>query len=737
MAVIICMPMSALIPAQAGIQELNRERISVSASIVTRNGYAWQAASAGSLLGHLAGGAEGGKTAVTEGRKATSLDGRKATSSDGRKTTSSDGRKATSSDGRKATASETELPDENLDIQENEAGDFEEMMDWLGRHSRIGGSLRLTADVTAEGYSSVGGRRFGSPKITVDTGEYSIIVRGELDLEDPNVEFAGDGGEDGIFHVEAGGILWINDSAGISAREGYAVYQEEGAFFACGEKKAPVRGEVHTAEDPAALANIGAVLGRYILVEPEEDGPQKVLEELPEREDATVCSDGKFLDIPQGLEVDWDLDAVREALDNRERTVIYGEFLPFAPDGGGIDGGKEENRVYTLTRPFYTVAFRDYPAAFLSVETVRDHSGRVRVRGLHTLPGYACTVTPLLSRDEGETWEALEDEKTGYDPDETEGMLALVLEDTGSLSLCLEIRREEEAEGNAAGSVAGYSDVLQWNGEELSHGRDIEGNRGGGTEIGGGLPPVEGEPPVIPPVEGESEEPEIKPEEPGLGAGTETQKPEGESPGTEQNPPGIEVPGTDPKPQPDGSSSNSNGISSSSGSSGRRNSHSRIWPEPISQPQPFLETGPQEETGHQVETGRQEETGPQKGEIEEGMFPIGKTSGGEAELEAGKSPGGDRAGGGGTGGNAEAEKSLSGKNEKEETVSGFAAVPEPAMEFEPAAVAETRPQKSVSVPKAVQIAAGLLLLAGIFGVVLWERPLRYLKNLLRRLLSGK
>ena len=123
-----------------------------------------------------------------------------------------------------------------------EEADWIEIADFKELRSIMNGSIRpqtrhirLTADITVSGgkddiYYII------SPEyapIYIDTGEYTIYVEGQLQILG-NALIFGKGGEEGLVHIRKGGYADIQ-GASLRAEEGYAVWQEDGAYFSASD----------------------------------------------------------------------------------------------------------------------------------------------------------------------------------------------------------------------------------------------------------------------------------------------------------------------------------------------------------------------------------------------------------------------------------------------------------------------------------------------------------------------
>lgn len=129
---------------------------------------------------------------------------------------------------------------------------------WLESHKFSGGRAALTGDITVNEFCTFVPYP-NMPPLSVETEKHTIFVCADTELlSDGRLTFEGEGGGQGIFHVERDGTLLdgVNVKA-VSADGGsqYALWQEEGAGMILGNTFAPCRvsGDIHYARTPLVL----------------------------------------------------------------------------------------------------------------------------------------------------------------------------------------------------------------------------------------------------------------------------------------------------------------------------------------------------------------------------------------------------------------------------------------------------------------------------------------------------
>lgn len=119
-----------------------------------------------------------------------------------------------------------------------EAADWIEIADFKELRRIINSSIRpqtrhvrLTSDITITGTDADTYYIISPPTapIYIDTGEYTIYVEGQLVVMG-SVSVFGKGGDGGLIHINKGGYATF-EGGSLRADQGYALWQEDGAFF--------------------------------------------------------------------------------------------------------------------------------------------------------------------------------------------------------------------------------------------------------------------------------------------------------------------------------------------------------------------------------------------------------------------------------------------------------------------------------------------------------------------------
>lgn len=221
---------------------------------------------------------------------------------------------------------DTTIFSEETEVSTDTAGSFAELTAWLDSHKKVGGTLQLENDIVIEAdqfYSFSGW--VGYPTSYIETGEYSIYVSGMLELY-PYISIRGVGGENGVIHVEQGGLLM--SGVPIIATEGCAIYQEEGAFLDISAEY--VEGDIHFAEKPVAwpASDVAEYYGNFkdtpIVVLPADEEITEA--SFPKTTPAYICVNGGYYYVMKDTPVIWDLEQYAESLEKRQRVLVTGEF---------------------------------------------------------------------------------------------------------------------------------------------------------------------------------------------------------------------------------------------------------------------------------------------------------------------------------------------------------------------------------------------------------------------------
>lgn len=331
------------------------------------------------------------------------------------------------------------------------AATADELLAWLDAHQRTEGTVRLTSDIFLDNLSYV---RISKVPITIDTGEFSIIAAGCVELYISGLTICGYGGEDGVLRAAKGGDLFISYLT-IVADAGYTVVQEEGAGF--------VLDSVVLAEGSILYANTPFICywdPVLILVEP----GQIASEVLPASVPANVRRLGgiHYEEVP----VNWELSGHEAYEEQRLRFTFNSTVTGFAFEEA-------------LT---CTVVYNDFPFTFTEV-TANESRTYYDIGANFTKPEvtFPITISQEYSFD-GETWAEMDESQiwnyTGLDFifSKIEDDDAVIWDTVRNPWLYIRIHWRD-------GEVHHFSNVLRFSGVDFGAAEDIGGNRGGGTDI--------------------------------------------------------------------------------------------------------------------------------------------------------------------------------------------------------------------------------------------------------------
>lgn len=379
------------------------------------------------------------------------------------------------------------LPPEPVEVPESSAepdgiSSAAELTGWLESHKYTGGRAALTGDITMnEPYMFVPDPNM--PPLLVETGKYTIFVCADTEFwSDGHLAFEGEGGEQGIFHVEQGGMLLLDGVTVETTADGgdsqHALWQEEGAGLSLADTFAPchVSGKIHYAETPLVTEaeDVCVVVEKGGLL----DG------RMPTEVACAVNYQGARLE-REPVAVSWDMAGTEKQQAERRRFQAQGVF-PQAADG---------------VKPVCTVVYNDFPLTFTKTEAL-IRGNAYTFRGDYTKQEGAllAVASPEYSFD-GENWIS-------------EGENSILSADNGfyiafpcdqwdaSAHPYIYIRLRGDTEEQVY-----YSNVLRYAANNMDVAEDLGGSRGGGTAIVN--PPDDSGEPELP---GESEAPE-KPNE--------------------------------------------------------------------------------------------------------------------------------------------------------------------------------------------------------------------------------
>lgn len=344
-------------------------------------------------------------------------------------------------------------PEDSRTVWE-EAASFAEFTEKLDSMKQTGGNLRLVADITVgqdERYEFIAPQLAGKAPILLDFGPYTVRVRGTLLLY-PYLNITGQGGGQGLFHVEAGGWLELR-SISLTAEDGIAIRQEERSVlsygkFSDGLPDFTCEGGIVSA-GPVAVPRSADNRG-YLPVIYVRDG-EKLKDCLPRTDTAALCENGD-VDYGRELPVVWNTEAFAEKISRKERFLLTGAYAD----------------ITAISPPQCLVTFEaGRPATLLDCQTAAAREGLVaRLRVALARPGSDCRIE--WSSD-GTQWQACPFQISNTKED----WIAYDLElPDASYPLYLSA---------VVVSEAGYSDTIRIDGpDDLG---ELGGNRGGGTDI--------------------------------------------------------------------------------------------------------------------------------------------------------------------------------------------------------------------------------------------------------------
>lgn len=371
--------------------------------------------------------------------------------------------------------------------EEDTVSDWGELRAWLLDNRLVGGTVRLTNDITMDGmfgYLANLGPNTGKLRpVTVDCGEHTIYVQGVLELDCINeslthlLTFTGDGTEEGLLRVLPGGTLnayYITLDAG--SEDGVALSQEEGGVLNTDPARLALTGTIAYGERPTIFCEVPPLFVPALAV---PDGEAPDLAALP----ATVEVQVKFQGVTETQEVAvlWDTAPAAEAFAQRQRVTLQGRFTGEVTVDGETFAAEDCAAAVT---PECVVAFREGGAALLNL----DFQVGTSTSGMTSMVGYvyyiadpgATAVRALYSEDEGKTWRV---EQTFEDSEYQYLSVAAIPFQPGSWFL-LELVYPDPA--SPGGERLVHTDTVRIDEENTSPMSWYDGHRGGGEPI---LPP--------------------------------------------------------------------------------------------------------------------------------------------------------------------------------------------------------------------------------------------------------
>ena len=373
--------------------------------------------------------------------------------------------------------------------EEDTVSDWGELRAWLLDNRLVGGTVRLTNDITMDGmfgYLANLGPNTGKLRpVTVDCGEHTIYVQGVLELDCINeslthlLTFTDDGAEEGLLRVLPGGTLnayYITLDAGSEAS--VALSQEEGGVLNTDPARLALTGTIAYGERPTIFCEVPPLFVPALAV---PDGEAPDLAALP----ATVEVQVKFQGVTETQEVAvlWDTAPAAEAFAQRRRVTLQGRFTGEVTVDGETFAAEDCAAAVT---PECVVAFREGGAALLNLEFQVGTS----TSGMTSMVGYvyyiadpgATAVRALFSEDEGKTW------RVEWEFQEKKNQFLTVESapfQPGSWFL-LELVYPDPA--SPGGERLVHTDTVRIDEDNTSPMTWVDGHRGGGEPI---LPPPE------------------------------------------------------------------------------------------------------------------------------------------------------------------------------------------------------------------------------------------------------
>lgn len=345
------------------------------------------------------------------------------------------------------------------DTEPDTVATADEFKAWLESHKNGGGSVKLTNDIVLKEFYFFVPNGANLPDIIVDTDTYTITAAGNISFfSDGHLIFRGKAGDGGIFRARRGGMLTLDGVIVEGSAEGtdtlYAVWQEEGAGLLLGNTftECRVSGEIHYADMPFVTESASAC----VVVEKEQSAAGL----LPTQIKCNVNYQGQIR-YNEPTSVAWDLAGTEEHQEKRRRFQAQ---------------GFSSQAVFEVP-PVCTVVYNDYPLTFTEVSAfMRDTV--YYFQGDYTKPkgAFPLDVTAEYSFD-NTSW--IEGEKRTV-TDDREGFQIYFSRDEWDKvqNPYIYIRLQGKKDDKTY-----FSNVLQYQANNMAVAEDLGGNRGGGTSI--------------------------------------------------------------------------------------------------------------------------------------------------------------------------------------------------------------------------------------------------------------
>lgn len=345
------------------------------------------------------------------------------------------------------------------DTEPDTVSTADEFKAWLESHKNGGGSVKLTNDIVLKEFYFFVPNGANLPDIIVDTDTYTITAAGNISFfSDGHLIFRGKAGDGGIFRARRGGMLTLDGVIVEGSAAGtdtlYAVWQEEGAGLLLGNTftECRVSGEIHYADMPFVTESASAC----VVVEKEQSAAGL----LPTQIKCNVNYQGQIR-YNEPTSVAWDLAGTEERQEKRRRFQAQ---------------GFSSQAVFEVP-PVCTVVYNDYPLTFTEVSAfMRDTV--YYFQGDYTKPkgAFPLDVTAEYSFD-NTSW--IEGEKRTV-TDDREGFQIYFSRDEWDKvqNPYIYIRLQGKKDDKTY-----FSNVLQYQADNMAVAEDLGGSRGGGTSI--------------------------------------------------------------------------------------------------------------------------------------------------------------------------------------------------------------------------------------------------------------
>lgn len=323
------------------------------------------------------------------------------------------------------------------------------LIEWLESHKNTGGTVKLTDHVTLNGIYSICPDGMSMPAVTVDTGQYTITIAGDIEfLSDYHLTFTGQPENGSLFYVAPQGTLSMS---GVVVESGQgALWQEEGAGLIIDNCR--ISGDIHYADTPFVTD--------YYSVCVVVDKDQTLDDVLPASIDCIVNrrgETGSYEPVP----VSWILAGSEKQQEQRRRLLLQGSFVQAA----------------SAEDVLCTVAYNDYPLTITEVRAAMTGS-MYTFQGWYTKPEEALPITVMAEYSfDGVNW-FTDEEKLVTDVEAT----FLIAFPSNQRSMEAQSHIYIRLRGDDNGTEY-LSNVLRYAADHLDCAEDIGGSRGGGTSI--------------------------------------------------------------------------------------------------------------------------------------------------------------------------------------------------------------------------------------------------------------